>query len=1056
MPHGGEGCEWGRWRPSSEWAEEDAVRTDPLHPPPPPPTPHRPTSMTHTPLEGGCSRPSACACPLTRRLSLPLLSLPSSLPLPAPPSPPSLVPPAMVCDHYIPHAFKPNVCRECGAKMALHGGVAAAPAPPPAASAVSSFKAAGTAAAPKAAAAAASPSPVTSPAVKATTAPPAALPVARGVAATTAAAAVSAAVSAGAAPAGSAAAATAAARASAGVRPSAPAEKLPCDSFERNAYVAVICKRCALPASAHHQQQQQPAAVGAASSAPSAAPSPLSSRSAQPNPVLSSARGGLASSILPSSAIHSPAPSLVAAAVSRAAVGSGPTASAALNGVRPTPPPPSPSLSASAATTSTHSSPSSSSSTTPVASSSAVVGVAGAGCAEFVAHSFFPLKCRECGQPKPVHSVQALTAAAAAKSSLPAATASPAVQKLHATASQPVRFTSPFSAPAPAAAAGASRPAVPSLSASAAPFVASASPSPAPSASSGIAARLASLGGGFSPLRVAQAPPARPAVVAALSEEESPLSSPPSGVRKPSLGVTRRQPSLTLPHFTPLSPEHSREPADAEPAGAQGEEQPLLVPNAEGGGAGAASSSSPQQQPPPSPAVGVVASPTAPSLSAASSAVSPAGAALPDEEAFAFSSTSRPADRQAAALIGSAKHANLWDNGEEGEQGSSRALQHRTPQPPPQTNTAAVLPPPPAVSSSLTPLDSSSSSLPSAAHPTGDGEQQSLSAYIAGEKAGAEPVIKAAPTPLFADWDDDYEGKTATADQHQHSQASTAAPAASSAASAMTAAPSSTALPPVAPSPLMAIPAAPTTVAPSTSASAIAVSSSASTAPLPLQPAPAKAAAAGVPARLPVTNPPVFFSRPNVAALPASSKPAAALSSASSSASSSSTPPPSSSPSSSTSSSTSSSSSSSVKPGGGGGGGSVFFKAHSLGFGSSVSDAVSVLPAQRARKEEEGRLDAADKRGGGDEAAHAAVQKEAEVGEPQPQPQQPPSAAKAHPQQRPLNLFGDDDDDDPFSHSTLFKQPPAVATAVVQPAGGVRKLPSAVNARVFDDDDWES
>ena len=106
-------------------------------------------------------------------------------------------------------------------------------------------------------------------------------------------------------------------------------------------------------------------------------------------------------------------------------------------------------------------------------------------------------------------------------------------------------------------------------------------------ASAGIKQRLASLGGGFNPLLINQSPTSKltPTAAAAAtaaaahkdadaggSEDDAASFGP---LRKPSIVTNRRQASITLPQFTPLSPPASEraETAPLAPDGDEAEQQ---------------------------------------------------------------------------------------------------------------------------------------------------------------------------------------------------------------------------------------------------------------------------------------------------------------------------------------------------------------------------------------------------------------------------------------------------------------------------------------------------
>ena len=359
-------------------------------------------------------------------------------------------------------------------------------------------------------------------------------------------------------------------------------------------------------------------------------------------------------------------------------------------------------------------------------------------CADFTAHSFFPNKCRECNQPKSDHAISASAAPAVAVKAPTAAVST-------ATAA-PVKFTSPFKAPTLPTTTTAATTTVPS---STTPSVASPATPPTAAAASSTAAssikqRLASLGGGFNPLLMNQSPPAAVPATAAKSGPsvdvtspssaagESSASSPASTVRKPSVGVTRRQPSAEiLPQFpyNPISPNGSGNSAvetevRSEEVKAAGEQQQQHQTVAHTSPALSATASHAHATVP------VVAIRT--SASELFSPTSSAAAAEPT------------AETKAGALIGSGKNADMWDDEDSGDV--------PTLQPTPSTAMFTSI----VSSTSSVPFTTSTAQPAAVSVSDSEAAVSSASSYLARQKATMAPVVSSTSSSLFGDdWDDE-------------------------------------------------------------------------------------------------------------------------------------------------------------------------------------------------------------------------------------------------------------------------------------------------------------
>ena len=827
----------------------------------------------------------------------------------------------MVCNTYVPHAFKPDVCRECGVKKAQHAPAAAAssaaaPASTPAPAAKPAAAAPVTPAKP-------SPTPALASASAPTTAPSTPVrsfaPIA--VIAPTPSPSAPAAVKSAVAPSPFAAATSTPGRPRAGSHGYTEVEKAACAHFEKNAYVPLICKNCTLPQSAHGASAIPAVTVtSASSSAPStSAPVSSSSESTSPPVKLPAVAGASTSSAQPKAVLGPTAmPSKIASAVA------------------PAPAP----VTATAAVSASHAS-STTSASAPAKRSKA--------CGEFTAHSFFPLKCRECSMPKAEHTISA-------PSATPPAAAAPVPV---VSASTKAKFSSPFSVAATVSTSA--RSVTTSTTAPSAPVL------PSPSTSGGIKQRLASLGGGFNPMLAGQAPPSKPmtptaAAQSAKKEEEADGDGrPPGVVKKPSIGTTRRQPSVTLPHFNPLSPSEHQEQQEGEVAAVVDDnghaESPRTVHSAEA----AQSSQAAAEEAEPkattnSPALPSFPSEPVPSLADSAAQSTDQGAG----EAEVTSAVRK--ESPVAASLSPAKHASLWDDDDDAASSGlfaglvkpasgSQTAQKTTP-----SSTTAL----PLSDRSNGPLRASPVAS-SSADASPDKDNDSLTEYIAQAKmasAASASVVRATSSSLFGDdWDDDADVPVP-------------APAKAAAAPAAVQRVQPVTLPDIFSTPLTPTP-------PVSEAAEAPNVAEAQPAPPPVvaavTTAPPPSSAPGKPAPPPRVSSSVFFGRPGTTSSSSSSNAQAAASSTH--ASPSSVPP-----------------ASASKPTAG-----VFFKVNSLGLSQRVSDAVSVVPVQAHKAVD----DSAERKRSWDA--------DADKGD-------APTARK------PVNLFGDDDIDEPLFTGTTSAQ----------------------------------
>ena len=565
-------------------------------------------------------------------------------------------------------------------------------------------------------------------------------------------------------------------------------------------------------------------------------------------------------------------------------------------------------------------------------------------CDTFTAHSFFPNKCRECNQPKADHAPSAIPAPAPTTTTNTAAASSAALK------TTPVKFSSPFKAPSTAPTAAASVSTVHEPTVAAVPSVTAAS-----TASTSIKQRLASLGGGFNPLLMTQPLPAAKSsapsvdVSSSYSAGSESMSSPASAVRKPSIGVTRRQPSAeSLPQFVNTGPSTNGQfdtEVRSEETKAAHEEQQVDKPVAVAHTTPVLSAAAPHAH---------VAVPVVDSVTSGNELFSPASS---------VAAAAPTAESKASALIGSSKHADLWDEEDRDGLGS---------QPAPVAFISDSQP----IATPSTSLSTSSQSVSATSDkPAGSSmsEQEatvsSVSSYLARQKVTTVPVVASKSSSLFGDdWDDEDDDVQAT--KPTASKPITIAPTSAAAAQGsekrglfddvekdendelFSPPPVIPAMHAAQPTPAAAAPAVPSTAAdtpapaPAITASSSASVSAPSSAAEEAAAAPMSAAdfyAKQAEAATTTASPAPPVNKPAVPARVSSSvffKPGGALSTASLPSTSASTAA--SAASSSPSSSRPSVTSSAAKQG-------VFFKVNSLGFEQKVSDAVTVVPVSQGR-----------------------------------------------------------------------------------------------------------
>jgi len=417
------------------------------------------------------------------------------------------------CDSYIAHAFKKDVCRECGMPKTQHGGnnentKTITPAPVIA----------------KAAAAA--------PVIPSKPAAPIARPVVQPVVKPTIPSSPSL------APPSTATASSSDSRS----RSSSIGDKTACENFVPNAFVGLICRNCTLPRTAHEAKSAASAAPTAATVAPATpvkAPV-IAAAQVSASPVKPSPAPAAAVTVVPAaSATPTPNPAISVKPNSSSCSNPEPygfNKSKCKNcqqqieqhvkitekKVEPLP------TTAQVAVKTPTTLPAISDALKPVVNTKA--------CKDFEVHAFFPQKCRACGQPKTDHvNVTEAPATGANSSAVATKTEARVEEKLPQQTKPKFQFS----------------PSKPLTTAEQAAPVAAAAPVTVTATSQGIHARLASLGS-FNPLNIKQpglTTITKPAENSNVSETDS-ITSPPSAVRKPTIAASRRQASLILPQFT--------------------------------------------------------------------------------------------------------------------------------------------------------------------------------------------------------------------------------------------------------------------------------------------------------------------------------------------------------------------------------------------------------------------------------------------------------------------------------------------------------------------------